>query len=69
MWGEGFGECSTCRTNGSPTWTCPAAVSTYADIGGSGADIVQTDSVGGEKTRLDTKHAANIIQSGPPAER
>lgn len=50
-WGEGFGECSTCRTDGDATWSCPAAVSTYADIGGIDADIVQVELVGGERTR------------------
>ncbi|CAN0521053.1 unnamed protein product, partial [Laminaria digitata] len=43
LWGESFGECTTCRENGDPAWTCPAAVSAYADIGGSGADIVELD--------------------------
>ena len=43
LWGDGFGECTTCRVDGNPAWTCPAAVSTYADIGGSGANIVELD--------------------------
>lgn len=43
VWGADLGECSTCFTDGSPAWTCPAALETYADIGGSGANIVETD--------------------------
>lgn len=48
LWGDGLGECTTCRTSGNPAWTCPAAVSTYADIGGSDADIVELDGSTGD---------------------
>ncbi|CAM9592507.1 unnamed protein product, partial [Laminaria digitata] len=47
LWGVGFGSCTTCRETGGPAWTCPAAVSAYADIGGSDADIVELDGGGG----------------------
>eukprot|EP00904_Undaria_pinnatifida_P013083 jgi/Undpi1/8905/HiC_scaffold_25.g11367.m1 len=43
LWGAGFGECTTCSTSGDPVWTCPATLSAYADIGGTGADIVEVD--------------------------
>lgn len=43
LWGTDYGGCSTCRETGDPTWTCPAAVSAYADIGGSDAGIVELD--------------------------
>ena len=40
--------------DGNAAWTCPTAVSTYADIGGSDADIVQVELVGGELKRFST---------------
>lgn len=49
LWGDSFGECTTCRENGDPAWTCPATLSAYADIGGSGADIVELDGSPGEQ--------------------
>ena len=52
LWGANFGECTTCRQTGDPAWTCPAAVTAYADIGGSDADIVEAivvDGVSGEQ--------------------
>ena len=42
-------ECSTCFINFSPDWTCPAALITYADIGGVGANIVEVDLPVGER--------------------
>eukprot|EP00904_Undaria_pinnatifida_P013068 jgi/Undpi1/8892/HiC_scaffold_25.g11354.m1 len=36
-------ECSTCSSNGDPAWSCPAALSAYYDLGGSNADILETD--------------------------
>ena len=41
-------ECSTCFKDYSPKWTCPAALITYADIGGVGANIVEVDFEEGE---------------------
>lgn len=43
LWGTGFGNCATCSVNGDPAWMCPAAVSAYNDLGGSGADIMELD--------------------------
>lgn len=48
LWGAGFGECTTCSTSGDPVWTCPATLSAYADIGGTGADIVEVDGATGK---------------------
>eukprot|EP00904_Undaria_pinnatifida_P013069 jgi/Undpi1/8893/HiC_scaffold_25.g11355.m1 len=36
-------ECSTCRTNASPAWLCPAALSAYYDLGGSDGNIIELD--------------------------
>ena len=49
LWGNGFGECTTCRATGDPAWTCPAALSTFVDIGGSGGDIVELDGEPGKR--------------------
>lgn len=49
LWGENFGECTTCRESGDPSWLCPSAVSVYADIGGSGTEIVEMDGATGEQ--------------------
>lgn len=49
LWGAGFGECTTCRVDSSPAWTCHAALSVYADIGGSGSDIVELDGEPGKR--------------------
>eukprot|EP00904_Undaria_pinnatifida_P013079 jgi/Undpi1/8901/HiC_scaffold_25.g11363.m1 len=43
LWGVGYGDCTTCRDDGDPAWTCPAALSEYYDIGGTDANIVETD--------------------------
>eukprot|EP00904_Undaria_pinnatifida_P006370 jgi/Undpi1/2863/HiC_scaffold_14.g06240.m1 len=43
LWGVGYGDCTTCRDDGDPAWTCPAALSEYYDIGGTDSDIVETD--------------------------
>ena len=51
LWGADFGECTTCRQTGDAAWTCPAALSAYADIGGSGADIVELDGDRGKPHR------------------
>ena len=51
LWGNNFGECTTCRETGDPSWLCPAAVSVYADIGGSGDEIVELDGEAGKKHR------------------
>lgn len=48
LWGDTFGECSSCYTDEDPAWTCPVAVSAYADLGGSGADIVEVDGEAGK---------------------
>ena len=54
LWGDNFGECTTCRENGDPSWTCPAAVSAYEDIGGSGTEIVELDGSAGTRDSLST---------------
>lgn len=56
LWDVVFGGTySTCDSNGDPAWMCPAAVSTYyADIGGTDADIIQSQLGGGERNRLPT---------------
>lgn len=48
LWGVGYGECTTCKLDNSPAWTCSAAVSAYADIGGADADIIELDGEDGE---------------------
>ena len=50
--GDNFGECTTCRENGDPAWTCSAAVSVHADIGGSGNDIMELGRSTGKRKRL-----------------
>lgn len=52
LWGDNFGFCATCRVNGNPAWTCPAALSAYADIGGSDADILELDGGTGMRKRV-----------------
>ena len=49
LWEPPFSACSTCRTTGDPAWNCPAAVSTYFDLGGSDADIIELDFGGGKR--------------------
>ena len=51
LWGVGYGECTTCRSDGDPAWTCPAALSAYYQIGGTDADIVETDGGTGKQKR------------------
>lgn len=54
MWGPGFAECSACLTDEElpdPSWACPAALSAFADLGGSGVDIIETK-VPGKRERL-----------------
>ena len=66
LWGANFGECTTCRENGEPAWTCPASVSAYADIGGSGADILELDGGSGKRQRVsldDTYGKANVDET------
>lgn len=46
LWGNGFGECTTCREDDDPAWLCPAALSAYYDLGGTSDDIIEFD--GGE---------------------
>lgn len=43
LWGQGYGDCTTCRQDLNPAWTCPAAVNAYEHIGGSGPDILELD--------------------------
>ena len=47
--------CSTCSSNSDPNWTCPAAVNTYADLGGSDAAIAELD-FGDGKLKLARAH-------------
>lgn len=61
LWGEGLGESTTCRDSGDPAWTCPAAVSAYADIGGSDADIVEFDGSTGKPNHV-YKHLRNAAR-------
>eukprot|EP00904_Undaria_pinnatifida_P013073 jgi/Undpi1/8897/HiC_scaffold_25.g11359.m1 len=42
LWGTGYGDCTTCYDDGDASWTCPAALSAYHDIGGSDADFLET---------------------------
>lgn len=48
MWGADKGNCTTCKTDDNPSWTCPAALHAYYHIGGTGADIVELDGGSGE---------------------
>eukprot|EP00904_Undaria_pinnatifida_P013082 jgi/Undpi1/8904/HiC_scaffold_25.g11366.m1 len=48
LWGNGFGECTTCREDDDPAWLCPAALSAYYDLGGTSDDIIEFG--GGEGT-------------------
>ena len=49
LWGQGFGECTTCRETGDPAWTCPAVLSAYSDIGGQDADVVELEGGSGKR--------------------
>ena len=80
LWGAGLGACTTCRTSGDPAWTCPAALSTYADIGGSDADIVELDGSTGKRryqsrpirsSRYPVQHYSgdNMTRCGKPDKR
>lgn len=54
LWGVGFGNCATCRSDGDPTWTCPAAVSTYVDLGGPDSQFLELDGGTGKRHRVFT---------------
>lgn len=47
LWGTGYGGCTTCYDSITSEWSCPAALSTYYDIGGSDANIIETDGATG----------------------
>lgn len=45
--------------DGDPAWACPAALSAYAGIGGSGSDIIETDGGTGKRQHA-TAHVRTV---------
>lgn len=60
LWEPPFATCSSCTTDGSPVWNCPAAVSTYADLGGPDANIIELDFGAGK--RENTRRNATTVE-------
>ena len=65
LWEPPFSDCSSCSTTGSSSWNCPAAVSTYFDIGGTDDDILELEFGDGKRKKGEYSSESDVQQASP----